>query len=51
MTWRKVKCWLGLHAPDITEDKGKIIIQRCLYCDRTIKMFERDNENIVRRVR
>lgn len=50
MIWRMFKCWLGLHAPDTVRDDGNRILQRCLYCDRVVHEFERDENNFIRRV-
>ena len=51
MSWRKFKCWLGIHAPDSKlNDSGKYITQRCLYCDRVVHQFRRDANNKIRRV-
>lgn len=51
MNWRKIKCFFGFHALNTMDDRGEIIIQRCLYCDQLVNMYERDKENIIRRVR
>ncbi len=47
---RKLKCWIGLHAPDAgIREEGMYLVQRCLYCDRvTMKMEKR--ENTLRRI-
>ena len=51
MSWRKIKCFFGFHARNTMKDDGRTITQRCLYCDHLVSMFERDHENVVRRIR
>jgi hypothetical protein len=52
-TRRKLKCALGFHGLSTAQikDDGRVITQRCLYCDKVINMYERDEENTIRRVR
>jgi hypothetical protein len=47
--WRKIKCFFGAHAPNCIKDEGTMIVQRCLYCDRIVTRFKKEN-NRIRRV-